>query len=170
MRKKHLTHEASVKSIGTLYYLAGLFMAIVAIIVVFKSIMGPGPGKARMNPMAPIIYAAMDAFVIALTVGQFFVANGLRRLQGWARIACGIISGLGLLGFPLGTIVNGYILYLVFSTKGRTVFSPEYQIVIQQTPHIKYKTSIVVWIFVGLLLLLLALAGWSVISRQLTHG
>jgi hypothetical protein len=35
------------------------------------------------------------------------------------------------------------------------VFSDEYQAVIRQTPHIKYRTSIVVWICFGLLLLLL---------------
>jgi hypothetical protein len=34
------------------------------------------------------------------------------------------------------------------------VFSDEYKRVIAETPHIKYRTSIVVWIFLGLLLLL----------------
>lgn len=37
------------------------------------------------------------------------------------------------------------------------VFSPYYKEIISQTPHIKYKTSIVVWIFLGLLLALLGL-------------
>ena len=74
-----------------------------------------------------------------------------------ARVPTGILSGIGLLGFPLGTIINGYILYLVFSQKGTTVFSDEYHAVIAQTPHIKYRTSIVVWILVGLVLLLIAI-------------
>jgi hypothetical protein len=58
-------------------------------------------------------------------------------------------------------LINGYILYLVFSEKGRRVFSPEYQEIIRQTPHVKYQTSIIVKIFVGLLLgvLLFILAG-----------
>lgn len=37
------------------------------------------------------------------------------------------------------------------------VFSDEYQAVIRQTPHIKYRTSVVVWILFGLLLLLVSL-------------
>src|SRR4030095_8127226 len=87
---------------------------------------------------------------------QLWVGTGLRRLRRWARIPTGILSGIGLLGFPIGTIINGYILYLIFSQKGKVVFSDEYRAVIEQTPHIKYRTSIVVWIVLGLLLLLIA--------------
>jgi hypothetical protein len=48
-----------------------------------------------------------------------------------------------------------YILYLLFSKKGATVFSEEYQRVIAATPEIKYRTSIVIWILLALLLLLI---------------
>jgi len=88
--------------------------------------------------------------------GQFWVGTGLRRLKKWTRIPTGILSGIGLFGFPLGTIINGYILFLIFSQKGKVVFSDEYRAVIEQTPHIKYRTSIVVWIVLGLVLLLIA--------------
>ncbi len=36
------------------------------------------------------------------------------------------------------------------------IFSDEYNEIIRQTPEMKYRTSIVVWIFLGLLLLLFA--------------
>jgi hypothetical protein len=62
------------------------------------------------------------------------------------------LSGVGLLGFPVGTLINGYILFLLFGRKGKTVFSEEYQVVIEQTPHIKYRTPLVVWILLGLVL------------------
>jgi len=38
------------------------------------------------------------------------------------------------------------------------VFSEEYRAVIEQTPHIKYRTSIVVWVLLGLVLLFIAIA------------
>jgi hypothetical protein len=60
-------------------------------------------------------------------------------------------------------LINGYILYLVFSQKGKTVFSDEYQAVIQQTPHIKYRTSIIIWILLGLVALLLAIGLFATI-------
>ena len=36
------------------------------------------------------------------------------------------------------------------------IFSDEYKEIIRQTPEMKHRTSIVVWIFLGLLLLLFA--------------
>lgn len=78
-----------------------------------------------------------------------------RKLKSWARIPTAILSGIGLLGFPVGTLINGYILYLVFSRKGVTVFSDDYKRVIAETPHIKYRTSIVVWIILGWLVALI---------------
>ena len=87
-----------------------------------------------------------------LAVLMFFTARGLRRLQPWSRIPSGILSTIGLLGFPIGTLINGYILYLLFSRKGNVVFSPEYRDIIDRTPHIKYKTSLVVKVLAAVLL------------------
>ena len=69
-----------------------------------------------------------------------------------------MLAGFGLLGFPIGTLINAYILYLFLSKKGRTIYSPEYQEVIAATPHVKYRTSIVVWILLALVVVLIAAA------------
>ena len=69
-----------------------------------------------------------------------------------------MLSAIGLLGFPIGTLINGYILYLFLSKKGRTIFAPAYQDVIAATPHVKYRTSIVIWIFLALLVGLILFA------------
>lgn len=146
MRKEHLKHEASVKSVGILYYLGGVGLFLAGIL--FLAALGSrGGGEA----------AVIGAVLLVLGAGQLWVGAGVRRLKSWARIPVGILSGFGLLGFPMGTLINGYILYLVFSKKGQTVFSDEYRIVIEQTPHIKYRTSIVVWIFLGLVLVLIGI-------------
>ena len=149
IRKEHLKHEASIRSIGVLYYLGGAGLLLVGIFSVSLS----GRGRGGAETAASIFIAAL---LLILGAGQIWVATGLRRLKKWARIPTGILSGLGLLGFPLGTLINGYILYLIFSQKGKTVFSEEYQAVIEQTPHIKYRTSIVVWVLLGLVLVLIA--------------
>ena len=99
---------------------------------------------------------------------QIWTAIGLRQLRSWARIVSGVLSGIGLLGFPLGTLLNGYILYLLFSKKGTMVFSDEYKRVIELTPGIKYRTSIVVWIFLGLLLVLLGVAVFGLLIGRVT--
>lgn len=140
IRKENLKHEASIKSVGLLYFLAAAFLLLAGLM---SAISGQGEG------------ILIGLLLIVLGAAQLWVGIGLRSLKPWARIPTAILSGIGLIGFPLGTLINGYILYLVLSAKGKTVFSEDYQRVIEQTPHIKYRTSIVVWILLGLLLLLI---------------
>jgi len=144
-RRAHITQEASIKAVGFLYYLGGVGILFAA----FGALSG-----AREAPSGP--YLAMLFF--ALAIGQFVAGWGVRKLRPWARIVGCVISAIGLLGFPVGTLVNAYILYLFLSKKGRTIFSPQYQDVIAATPHVKYKTSIIVWIFLALIVALIAFA------------
>lgn len=123
-RKTHLSHEASVQSIGVLYYLGGGFLILI------------GAMMAAMMSVAGV-------FLLLMGAGQIWVGTGLRRLKGWARIPTAVLSVIGLLAIPIGTLINAYILYLLFCRKGNTVFSEEYRRVIEQTPGIKYRTSIV---------------------------
>ena len=48
----------------------------------------------------------------------------------------------GSSGFPIGTLINGYVLYLLLSQKGRTIFTDAYRRVVTETPHVKYRTPI----------------------------
>jgi hypothetical protein len=146
IRKEHINHEAGIRSAGTLYGLYALFLLLATLVFAFGAVTG---GDAQ-NPRAVMIIAMVFC-------GGFFwlfykLASGLRALQNWARVPTAIISGLGLLGFPVGTLINGYIMWLVLSKKGTFILSPEYAEIVAATPHIKRKTSIVVWIFLVLLL------------------
>ena len=143
IRKEHISREASIKSIGILYYLGGAFLALAG-------------GLALVGPRQDL--AVFMIVGIPLGVGQVFVGWGLRQLKKWAQITSCIISAVGLFAFPVGTLINAYILYLLLTKKGRTVFTPEYQEVIAATPDVKYRTSIIVWIFLALLVALIALA------------
>lgn len=144
--KKYIKHEACVKSIGTLYCIgAGLLLAAGI----------TGPFANQKDPIGARILVSV--IFIGLGIFQLWVSKGLWALKSWVRIPVGVLSGLGLLAFPLGTIINGYILYLVFCEKGTKVFSPEYQQVVAATPQIKYKTSIIVWIVLGILITIIVL-------------
>jgi hypothetical protein len=73
---------------------------------------------------------AIFAMCAALATGFFLIARGLRTLRPGVRTPTIILAVLGLLGFPLGTLINGYILWLVLSKKGQFIFSPEYPAIV----------------------------------------
>lgn len=148
-RRTFLKHEASVQSIGILYLIGAV--ALIAAGIGGFVVGGKTPEES------PAITMAVAALLITLGLVQGQVGLWLRKLNPKSRIPATIFSGLGLLAFPIGTVINGYILYLIHSKKGAVVFSPAYRDVIAATPHIKYKTSVITWMFLGLIIVLLVL-------------
>ena len=147
-RRRFLNHEASVKSIGTLYLLGAIFLVPLGVIMVVGSL---------ANNQVDGIMIVVSVFYLGIGLLQGFAGVGMRRLQSWARMVGVGLSIIGLIGFPIGTLISGYFLYLLLSEKGQIVFSEQYKQVIEQTPHIKYKTSIIVWIFLVILVSLIGL-------------
>lgn len=47
-------------------------------------------------------------------------------------------------------IVSLYFLYLLHSEKGKRVMTTEYQQIVEQTPHIQYRTSWIAWLVLAL--------------------
>jgi hypothetical protein len=149
LRKTHIKHEASIQSVGLLYFLGGALAGIAGVMMLFVTVSGSSPDVWQTG--------VIGVGVLGIAVVQVATGVGLRRLKRWARVPSVLLSGIGLLVFPLGTLINAWILYLVLCRKGSKVFSDDYQRIIAATPHIKYRTSIIVWIFLAILVLLLAL-------------
>lgn len=145
IRREHIKHEASIRSVGILYYLSGGLMALIAAMFV------AGLTDINFGIGLAVVYGALAALSIV-------VGHQIRALRPWARIAAIVLSVIGLFGFPLGTLINGYILYLLLSKKGQRIFASDYADIVAATPHVKYKTSIVLWIILGVLLLLILAA------------
>ena len=140
-RQELLAHEASMRSGGALYVLNASILLLISVAVAGDRSVGPIGG----------VY-------VVLGVVQFIVGVGMLRLDPRTRIPVGIISGLSLLGFPIGTLLHGYILWLYFSEKGQRVLTPEYLALVERTPHIRYKSSPVV-VALGVILLALVALG-----------
>lgn len=150
MRKEYLTHEASTKSIGTLYLLAGVLLILAGILFGIGTISFALSQTTSSIKSLPT-FVLMTLLFLGMGAIQIAVARGLWGLKTWARNTATVFAAIGLIGFPLGTLINGYFLYLLHSKKGEVVFSDEYKNVIAETPHIKYKTSVAVWVFLFLL-------------------
>lgn len=137
IRKRHINHEAAVRSVGMLYYIGASLLGMVGLVSLIDGKQG----------------ALIGLLFVVLSALYFMVGRWFRVLNPKARVPGTILAALGLLGFPIATLVNAYILYLIHSEKGKVVFSDNYQAVIEATPGVKRKTSIVVWILLGIFVL-----------------
>ena len=151
IRNQYLNHEASVKSIGTLYMLGAIFLVPISLFMIIGGLTGNFAGEVVAENAVMIVIGVL---YLGLGIAQGVTAIGLRKLQPWARIVASIFSVIGLSGIPVGTLICAYFLYLLLSKKGSFVFSEEYKRVIEATPHIKYRTPIIVIILLALLLFL----------------
>jgi hypothetical protein len=141
-RRELIKHETSIKSVGFLYLFGAVFMVLGAISLISLSLLGSDAG---MSLGIGVFYGLLAAISIYLGIG-------LRKLSPKVRTGVTILSVIGLLGIPLGTLINAYVLYLLHSEKGKRVMTAEYQAIIAQTPHIKYRTP--VWLIVLLVLII----------------
>jgi hypothetical protein len=169
-RRDHISHEASIKSLGCLYVLLGTLLLIGAISTLV-TISTFDKEKYVAGAFMTMLGRGVLLFVVAFVIGS--IGLGLRKLKGWAGIMGGIIAGISVMlsmpGLPMtaaGMLIPGYVLWLLVSKKGRRVTSPDYQTVIAQTPHVKLHTSLVVWILLGLLLIALTFAIYSVVTSR----
>jgi hypothetical protein len=171
IRKSHLSHEASLQSIGCLYLLGGIcgiFLGLFYIgtgIALVGNVLPQQQGGQQIDGQAPgVVAIGLGVVALALSCFQLYAGRSMQTLNASGKIAAIIISVIGLLGFPCGTLISVFALYLLLSSKGEMIYSPQYKEIIQATPHIRYQTSIIVWIF---LFILLGLLGFGFIAAML---
>ncbi len=145
IRRIHLSHEAALRSFGTLFYLGAVVLSVGVIAFLTLAI------NAQSTTLVLVRLGG-------IAILQFVAGWSLRGLTTLGRILATILGLLGLLWFPVGTLINGYLLYLLWSPKGAMVFSARYREIMQATPHIRYRTSPLVWFFLVLLVLVVAAA------------
>ena len=147
IRLEHLGHEASIKSVGMMFYLVAIPLGLSAIGYAFI---------INTGSKAEEILIALG--LIVLTLVLIWTAVQLRRLKPGARIPATLFSIIGLAGFPIVTIFSIYSLYVIHCKKGRRILSGDYQQIVQVTPELRYRTPAIIWIGLILLLLLIAAA------------
>ena len=155
IRREHLKHEASLKGIGALYILGGIF----AVLAGFSSFMSLTAMRNEVQIGGTELTFALVIAAVILGIGvlQFAVGLGMRKVKPWVKIPATIVAAIGLISIPVGTLLGFYVMYLIHSSKGQVVLTESYQQVMAQTPEIKYKTSIIVKVLLVILLVVLAL-------------
>ena len=166
IRQAHIKHEASIRSIGILYYI-GAALCLIGVAIGTWNMIHISSLRESVGADVALIAAETSRMIvsivvsIALTIIPIIAAVGIRKLRPWGRVVSIILSAIGLIAFPIGTLINIYILYILIAPKASMIFSPLYKEVIALTPDVKYKTSKAVWIILGLFVLLVLIAFFS---------
>lgn len=124
--------DTHVKVLGALQIAMGslcLFGALVLALVVAGGFgaasLSDDPDAAIALPFIGITGAALVMFLLVLSLPGIVTGIGLLRLRPWARIAGIVLSILGLMAMPIGTIVGVYGLWVLFSKDTERLFAAQ---------------------------------------------
>jgi len=157
-RKKYLKHEAAVRSVGSLYYFCAACYALFAVALL---------ASERANVTA---CAVGLSFLVPLGAAFFWAGRGLRQVNRKVKPLATVLAVLVLVGgcctliarsagtsgggMLVAIVLYAYVLYVILSAKSKVVFSEGYKAVIEATPSIRYRTPVLVWVCVSLLVCL----------------
>ena len=146
IREAHIGHERQLKAVGLLYGIGAVGTSALLLAIVLPRLAG-STAADFLDPA--FLLPALLVLTLAIYMGA--AAYGFRRLRPWVAYVGTPLAVLGLTGVPIGTLVNGYILYLVWGRKGRRVLGRNYGAIVQATPHVRYRYTAGDWVVIGLL-------------------
>lgn len=103
----------------------GLFGALV-VLLVFTGVVAAVSGDADAASAIPVIGLTGIAVVVFLACWSLpgvIVGIGLYRFRPWARIGGIVVSVLALVGFPFGTMLGAYGLWVLLSRDAEHLFA-----------------------------------------------
>jgi hypothetical protein len=122
--------ETHVKVLGALQIAMGtlgLFAAVVLVLVfgVASSAVGlSGDPEATIAlPIIGVTGVALVTFLVVLSLPSVIVGIGLIQLRPWARIAGIVLSILGMMMIPFGTVLGVYGVWVLFSKDTERLFA-----------------------------------------------
>lgn len=145
IRKQFIDCEGNIRSIASLLILGGLILAFV---FGFFSVDFVARGDS-----ADVALAALFGVIALLGAAQMIVGIRLQSFRPRARIGGIVCCVLWMFFIPIGTIIGGACLWYLVRPAAKYVFAPEYREVIRKTPHIRFQTSAVSWVFFIIMLL-----------------
>lgn len=140
IRKRYLNDEFLLRMVGGLFFLPGAVAFLAAgwcVILVCLHAMGRFPDgvNAPNNRVYLIAGVIWHVLIGALVVG---IGHGMWNLHNGLRVTIGMISILFLFCLPYAILIVMPIFLILFCGRSNYICSPEYQAIIQATPHIRF--------------------------------
>jgi hypothetical protein len=124
--------ETHVKVLGALQIALGALCLLGAIVLTLVFVTGVGaigmsgdPEAARALPFVGFIGTALVVFLIVMSLPGIVTGIGLLRLRPWARILGIVMSALGLVMIPFGTLLGIYGLWVLLSKDAERLFTAQ---------------------------------------------
>ena len=102
---------------------------VLAVLYAIEGLFGLAAGAAMFGGssmfnfgMAGAVLSAVGAVLVIIGLIDLLIAYGLWELKSWARTAAIIFAIIGLLGFPIGTIISIIILWYLFKPEIKEAF------------------------------------------------
>lgn len=162
IRRAHLTHEARLKSVGSLMLLTAFYL-LVGPPTIFSGLYMLVLAPTQHDEVLTAIFVALmvglvGVILTALGALGYRAGTGLRRLDPRYRLAYTALACVWLMSCSVASLIGLWALYLIHGPAGQRVLSPEYAEIRRLTPHLQSTHSVVTWAVALLLCVGLVLA------------
>jgi hypothetical protein len=116
--------DTHIKVLGVIYIIAGAILVVLGLcLVAIISGAGVVSGDRQAMLVTGVVGTALAVFFIVLSVPSIIAGIGLLKRREWARILTIILGVLHLFGFPIGTAIGVYTLYILLNDQAKPLFS-----------------------------------------------
>jgi hypothetical protein len=99
-----------------------LLLLIALFLIVLLPGIGVLSGDREAMGILSIVGISVGTFMGVLGLPGLLAGIGLLRRRNWGRILALIVSFLNLLNFPIGTVIGGYSLWVLFQDAATAYF------------------------------------------------
>jgi hypothetical protein len=116
--------ETHVKILGWLYIVLGILGVLLAGLIILV-VAGSGliSGDRTAITVTVIVAGVIGGFLVLVSVPGIIAGIGLLAYHPWARVLALVLGILNLPGFPTGTILGAYTLYVLLDSETTRLFS-----------------------------------------------
>jgi hypothetical protein len=116
--------DTHVKVLGVLYIILGVILAIcgVALLAIIGGA-GAVSGAREAMLVTGIVGTVLCGVLLVLSLPNLLAGYGLLKRREWARILAIVLGIIHLVGFPVGTAIGVYTLYVLFNDETKRLFT-----------------------------------------------
>jgi hypothetical protein len=116
--------DTHVKVLGVLYIVLGVILAVCGLgLLAIIGAAGAASGEREAMIVTGIVGSVVCGVLLVLSVPNLIAGFGLLKRREWARILAIVLGIIHLVGFPVGTAIGIYTLYILFNDEAKRLFT-----------------------------------------------